>query len=184
MLFIYLFFSFQKVKDTRQFWYYLPIQFCNREEIAEPSTSEGACWNGTDIGPYEPATTTTTAPNASPILQEQIFNLQVWTGKLQSAHQGQEVDLADDSEENILGSGSGSGDNIDEEEEVRSNFDTDLEVEVPTEKKPPSTTSPKPPEDTRTSSDASLPSLPRALASYLLPIVLVWFGGTITDLIL
>lgn len=166
----------QKVKETRQFWNYLPIQYCNNDKIAPTSASEEPCWNGTHLGHYETPSVPTSVQRTSPVLHEQIYTLQVWTGKLQSAYQGQEVDLADDSEETLMGSGSGSGDDSDQ----RSSFEDDIEIDTSTERKITTSTTRHP--FVQQTSSTTMPSLEKALASYLLPIVLVWFGGAITDL--
>lgn len=53
-------------------------------------------------------------PSPSPVLNRQVFVLQALVSKLQAAYQGEDVDLADDSEDtpNMSGSGSGMDDNI------------------------------------------------------------------------
>lgn len=187
-----------KIRETRQFWMHLPYQYCNNESIASPPSANGQCWNGTAIGNYEKSPPKT-SQFQSPIINEQNFTLQVFFDKLRKAHQGEEVELIDDSEEPLAGSGSGSGDHIDEEEEeeitpqVKVDENTSNEDVVPHEGGgssagvPPTTTSKKP-EVVRTkdgSSDGSsnTMSLTRALLQYFIPIILVWFGGTLTDLL-
>lgn len=173
---------------------HLPYQYCNNESIASPPSANGQCWNGTSIGNFEK-----TPPKAtqfqSPIINEQNFTLQVYFDKLRKAHQGEEVELIDDSEEPLAGSGSGSGDHIDEEEEditppVRINGSNDDVVphEGGSSASVPPTTTSKNPEVVQTkggSSDAgsNTMSLSRAMLQYFVPIVLVWFGGTLTDLL-
>lgn len=123
----------------------------------------------------------------SPIVNEQIFALQVFADKLRKAYHGDEVEIVDDSEDNFEGSGSGSGDSpLEEDTEENKETVTDEEnvvrvVEISKEE-PPSTS--KRPEVTRTvTGGAAQMGLSRALAQYLIPIVLVWFGGAITDLL-
>lgn len=151
------------------------MQYCNNDKITAP---EGECWNGTS--PIEERNSTHVV--SPPLIQEQIYTLEVWIGKLQGAYQGQDVDLVDDSEESLESSGSGSGD-----------FEptSDLEIDMGAFTEPPTTTTEptttttkkitKPPP--RTASSASLPSLSSALFHYILPIIFVWFGGAITDLL-
>lgn len=62
------------------------------------STEKDVCWNGTSV-----SISNTQASNPpSPLVQEQSYLLQVIAGKLQSAYQGQDVDLADDEVEEPL----------------------------------------------------------------------------------
>ncbi|KAL3280612.1 hypothetical protein HHI36_003849 [Cryptolaemus montrouzieri] len=182
-----------KIRETRQFWIHLPYQYCNNDTIAAPPSANGQCWNGTAIGNYEKPSPKS-SNFQSPIINEQNFTLQVFFDKLRKAHQGEEVELIDDSEEPLAGSGSGSGDGGDEEEDITpivrvNNADGDV---VPHEGKPdeavPTTTTSKKPEVTQTqdgasNADSNTMSLTRALLQYLIPIILVWFGGTLTDLL-
>ncbi|KAK4880546.1 hypothetical protein RN001_008692 [Aquatica leii] len=179
----------QRVKDSRQFWSQLPYQLCNNE--AAPPSFEGNCWNGTALGRFEEkAEVTTPAPPSSPTLNQQIFILQALISKLQAAFQGQDVDLADDTVDSedvpsISGSGSGmgfidgSGDHDDFGVPEVPKLETDL---PPRPTILPSTT--HTPEVVRASADINRPTLAKALAHYLLPIVLVWFGGAFSDLLL
>ncbi|XP_044752038.1 glypican-6 [Coccinella septempunctata] len=182
-----------KIRETRQFWMHLPYQYCNNETIASPPSANGQCWNGTAIGSYEKSPPKATQFQ-SPIISEQNFTLQVYFDKLRKAHQGEEVELIDDSEEPLAGSGSGSGDHIDEEEEeditpkVKVN-DNNADV-VPHEggssaAVPPTTTSKKPevvrPKGGSSDATSNTMSLTRALIQYFVPIILVWFGGTLTE---
>lgn len=164
------------MKDTKQLWSYLPVQYCNNDNI---TSSETNCWNGT-VTSQEKRNTQTPA-----IVLEQIYTLEVWIGKLQSAYQGQEVDIVDDSEESLTeGSGSGSGDSIDTSKE-EDNDDLNVFTEIVTTTIQTSSTSSErtlnhiPPH----ASNAPLPSLSRALFQYILPIVFVCFGGAISDLL-
>ncbi|KAF5299389.1 hypothetical protein FQR65_LT09430 [Abscondita terminalis] len=179
----------QRVKDSRQFWSQLPYQFCNNE-AAPPSFIE-SCWNGTSLGKFDEHSQTIVEPPLStpPILNQQIFILQALISKLQAAFQGQDVDLADDTTDsedtpNISGSGSGMG-------LIDGSGDDDFGIpEIPkleTELPSVSTISPLTtysPEAVPAKADINRPTLAKALAHYLLPIVLVWFGGAFSDLLL
>ncbi|RZB40019.1 Glypican domain containing protein, partial [Asbolus verrucosus] len=177
-----------KVRETRQFWAHLPYQYCNN--MTAPLTSDDQCWNGTSLGKYTKSTTTKPPITVSPLVQEQNYTLHILTFKLRRAYDGDEVEIIDDSDDNADGSGSGSGDfEIDDNPEhefkySKAEIDKDMEVrnEIPAEAQPlPSTNKPK---VTRTYvGGASSISLSRALIQYLLPIVFVWFGGAITDLL-
>lgn len=86
----------------------------------------------------------------------------------------------DDSEDTLDGSGSGSG---------------DFEIAAPdfapkAEEVPKVVEQPVPPPPSTAGPDAGRPyagaaqmPLPKAMAQFLLPIVLVWFGGAISDLL-
>lgn len=121
-------------------------------------------------------------------MNQQIFVLQALVSKLQSAYQGQDVDLADDSDDmpNISGSGSGM-------EEIEGSGDHyDLEIaHIPRARTEPPVPPPTLPSSTHppnvikaSAGTISGPTLAKALAHYLLPIVLVWFGGAFSDLLL
>lgn len=143
------------------------------------SNPNETCWNGTHAYPKS-------TPASVPLtIQEELYGLQVMIGKLQGAYQGQDVDLADEEvEEPLEGSGSGSGDGY--EDVASGNGDDEKEaVNVPVETAPPPPSTTRPPDKTRktSSSGGESISLTRALVSYLLPIVMVWFGGAITDLL-
>ncbi|CAH1962030.1 unnamed protein product [Acanthoscelides obtectus] len=216
-----------KLKETKQFFINLPYQYCNAlslqmsTSINDTMTTADQCWNGTDggvsQGPSGGAFRALTG--GSSILNEQLYVLQGLTDKLRKAHQGQEVEMADDTESDALiggnlgaGSGSGSGDGgedaeIDEEDDDedhhphshhpplegdRGRSDTggpskDITFDEP--EQPIVEMNPAPtrgPEVVRTSGAASTRddmSLTRALVQYLLPIVLVWFGGAVNNLL-
>ncbi|KAJ8916167.1 hypothetical protein NQ315_016306 [Exocentrus adspersus] len=178
----------QKIKDTKQFWLNLPYQYCNNLSLHSSNNETSQCWNGTGLGTYDkPAQKTNVGE--SQLLNAQVYVLQGLTDKLRKAFQGQEVEMVDDTEETLAGSGSGSGDgDFEEEERVKEEgkdivFNENREDSVfPTPASPSST---KMPEVVRTSSSASIGSmsLTRALVQYLLPMVLVWFGGAITNLL-
>ncbi|KAK9882505.1 hypothetical protein WA026_021852 [Henosepilachna vigintioctopunctata] len=184
-----------KIRETRQFWLHLPYQYCNNDTIAAPPSADGQCWNGTAIGTYEKPVSKI-INTQSPIINEQNFTLQVYFDKLRKAHQGEEVELIDDSEEPLAGSGSGSGDGVDEEEEeeitpqggVNNRIDDLVPYGAGETETVPTTTSSKKPEvirsnDGTSSAETNTMSLTRALVQYLIPIILVWFGGTLTDLL-
>lgn len=178
--------------------------------MAAPPSDNGKCWNGTTLGTYEKNLTTTgRSLSESPLINEQIFALQVLTDKLRKAHQGDDVEIIDDAEEIVDGSGSGSGNGPDsegeeEDTEVSVNNNNDDDIVIPAEEFPPEHTQHPPvvenntpphhnnnndniiPEviqQTTTYSKANTISLSKALAQYLIPIVLVWFGGAISDLL-
>ncbi|XP_031343007.1 glypican-6-like, partial [Photinus pyralis] len=181
----------QRVKDSRQFWSQLPYQMCNNEAV--PPTFDGPCWNGTALGKYEEAVPSQTTPSPSsspPILNQQTFILQALISKLQAAYQGQDVDLADDTVDSedlpsVSGSGSGmglidgSGDHDDFGVPEVPRMDTGA-PQIPTVL--PSST--HPPEVVPASASINSPTLTKALAHYLLPIILVWIGGAFSDLLL
>lgn len=41
----------QRVRDSRQFWIYLPYQLCNDGLVVPPSNTK-ECWNGTHVDKY------------------------------------------------------------------------------------------------------------------------------------
>lgn len=181
---------FQKIKDTKQFWLNLPYQYCNNLSLHNTKNDSSQCWNGTALGTYEQSTQKSNI-GESPILNAQVYTLQGLTDKLRKAFQGQEVEMVDDTEESLAGSGSGSGDEDidtgDDEEEEQSrdivfNENSGVENAFPTSSAPSST---KAPEVVRVSSSANIHamSLTRVLIQYVLPMVLVWFGGAITNLL-
>ncbi|KAJ8951824.1 hypothetical protein NQ318_019798, partial [Aromia moschata] len=183
----------QKIKDTKQFWQHLPYQYCNGLSSATATAtaatnatdSPAACWNGTAVGSYD-APTQKPPVGESTVLSEQVYVVQGLTDTLRKAFQGQEVDLADDTEETLAGSGSGSGDGddfeVDEGGPTRADDGGGIgfrEEEEATE--PPARTTRRP--EVVRASAASSPTLQAALLRYLLPVVLVWFGGAITNLL-
>lgn len=199
-------------------WTYLPVQYCNNNNI---TSSDLNCWNGTkleDVDEHSTGTTTTTStiPRTSSSrtptqILEQIFTLEVWIGKLQGAHQGQEVDLVDDSEDTLTDddgtSGSGSGDfpidspTGDDDEGDDDNDDGNISKQSTNDITSTTTTTTEStmtitnrtllnndinnnvPPGSSSTSNAQLPSLSRALIQYILPIVFVCFGGAISDLL-
>ncbi|XP_057331318.1 glypican-6 [Microplitis mediator] len=114
----------QRVRDSRQFWIYLPYQLCNDGLVVPPSNTK-ECWNGTHVDKYlypvsSDGETQTLNPEVrgagprAPIVRDQIFALTTITSRLRSAFNGQDVDWID-AEEIPEGSGSGSGDGADED---------------------------------------------------------------------
>jgi hypothetical protein len=123
----------------------------------------------------------------SPVVSEQAYVLQMFTDKLRKAYQGEEVEIIDDSEDSLDGSGSGSGDfeivDTSEQSEIVPKVADDFESanEIPEAQPPPS--SAKPDVGRTHSGGASTMPLSKAVVQYLLPIALVWFGGAISDLL-
>lgn len=180
----------QRVKDSRQFWSQLPYQMCNGEAV--PPTFNGHCWNGTALGKYEETvpSQTTPSPSSPPILNQQTFILQALISKLQGAYQGQDVDLADDtvdSEDLPSVSGSGSGMGLVDGSGDHDDFGVPEVPRVETGAPPSPTVLPSstyPPVVVPASASINSPTLTKALAHYLLPIILVWIGGAFSDLLL
>ncbi|CAH1102437.1 unnamed protein product [Psylliodes chrysocephalus] len=190
----------QKIKETKLFWVNLPYQYCNNLSILNSvnATTSNQCWNGTspnNASSYQPKIELTD----NTVLNEQTYVFQGLTDKLRKAHQGQEVEMIDDTEEILDGSGSGSGDGLEEEEEGKVEIDEedkDITFVEPKGKLdeddnrayPTSTpSSTRVPEVVRTSSgnanNTNNMSLTRALIAYLLPMIMAWFGGAITNLL-
>ncbi|XP_051174613.1 glypican-6 [Leptopilina boulardi] len=203
----------QKIRDSKQFWVYLPYQLCNDGLVVPPSNTK-ECWNGTHVDKYiypvssdgETQTLNPEVREGGPrpaIVREQLFQLTTITNRLRSAYNGHDVDWID-TEESWYGSGSGSGDNAeedpitDDEDGFRegSGYDPEPVPEVPKNNLPPLVhkditprvdIEPKTPSvNNKTSSvDSGAPrqkmSLSRALATYLFPIAVMWFGGCLTE---
>ncbi|XP_011304059.1 glypican-6 [Fopius arisanus] len=122
----------QRVRDSRQFWIYLPYQLCNDGLVVPPSNTK-ECWNGTHVDKYlypvssdgETQTLNPEVRGSGPrpsIVKDQVFALTTITSRLRSAFNGQDVDWAD-TEETLYGSGSGSGDGLDEEDPITDDED-------------------------------------------------------------
>lgn len=177
----------QKIKDTKQFWLNLPYQYCNNLSLHSNKNDTSQCWNGTALGTYEKSLQKSNI-GESAVLNAQVYTLQGLTDKLRKAFQGQEVEMVDDTEESLAGSGSGSGDGDFETEEEEEEPSRDLDFNQEVENAPPTSSSPsstKVPEVVRASSSTNIHAmtLTRALIQYLLPMVLVWFCGAITNLL-
>ncbi|XP_057661218.1 glypican-6 [Diorhabda carinulata] len=182
----------QKIKETKLFWMNLPYQYCNNLSILNSinTTSSSQCWNDTNTF-YQ----VKSSVGDRPIVNEQIYILQGLTEKLRKAHQGQEVEMVDDTEEILDGSGSGSGDGSEESEDEEPKMEDDKGItfidtnsadEEDSRALPTSTpSSTRQPEVVRISSGNSNTNmtLTRALITYLLPIIMAWFGGAITNLL-
>ncbi|XP_015110574.1 glypican-6 [Diachasma alloeum] len=122
----------QRVRDSRQFWIYLPYQLCNDGLVVPPSNTN-ECWNGTHVDKYlypvssdgEIQTLNPEVRGSGPrpsIVRDQVFALTTITSRLRSAFNGQDVDWAD-TEETSYGSGSGSGDGQDEDDPITDDED-------------------------------------------------------------
>ncbi|CAH0557503.1 unnamed protein product [Brassicogethes aeneus] len=168
-----------KIHETQKFWLNLPFQYCNN--LTDPIAPNATCWSG--IG----TTSNPKETSISPLINEQIYIINTTVDKLRGAYHGEEVELLDD--EMMEGSGSGSGDGriLDSDDEDLNPAPPDQERTEPpvvfSSETPPST---RPPEVVQTSSAGAAGdkmSLSRALVQYVLPIVLAWFGGAITDLL-
>lgn len=169
----------QKIHDTQKYWINLPYQYCNNENVSVQTNSSAQCWAGTldNQGPKD--------AQSSTLLKTQIYIIDSMNDNLRKAYHGEEVEMID--EELVEGSGSGSGDG----------YDYDSEDDLPSEPQQPKVIDPvvlspprtpsttREPEVVRTSSAGSTSqmSLTRALVQYVLPIMLAWFGGAITDLL-
>ncbi|KAI4464306.1 glypican [Holotrichia oblita] len=180
----------QKVKETKLFWRQLPYQYCNEDNMTASPTQEGSCWNGTTIGNYSSANLQFEPPPSPQVLTEQLNVMQVLTQTLQTAFQGQEVDLPETDEEEDIASGSGSGERglIDQED-----GDVDPEGGLFEPELPETTTrrqeiihheSEAPPRAAVPTEGSTAPqSFNRAIISYVLPILLIWFGSAFADLL-
>ncbi|GLH04475.1 Division abnormally delayed protein [Gryllus bimaculatus] len=197
-----------KVNDTRQFWANLPYQVCNDDKVAASPALDDSCWNGEKKARYEVQVSKEQRANPevsvdpsreSVHLNEQLYVLRTLISKLKSAYVGRDVEWIDN-EDSTYGSGSGSGDGGSD----RNDPDNDSEPEGSGDDDyhdrryggyDPSSGRPDPnrPLDPRNnhpdhpsgpgSSGATHPRLSpaRAVSSYLLPIVVVWFGGLFSD---
>ncbi|KAL1140381.1 hypothetical protein AAG570_000313 [Ranatra chinensis] len=194
-----------RLKDTRQFWQKLPYHMCGTT-VAEEKES---CWNGEKKDKYSPAVVGDGMSNQqnnpevdvdinrpNSLVNEQIFALKTITNKLKNAYNGMDVEWIDIEETYGSGSGSGGGpDDSDMEDNGSGMPGHPLEPEV----EHPSTRNN---EDNRlhpmgdsngkvnynfTTTDNSIGggaasmTLNRALFSYLMPIVMMWFGNTVTE---
>ncbi|KAG6801345.1 glypican-4 isoform X1 [Apis mellifera caucasica] len=225
----------QRVRDSRQFWVYLPYKICNDGLVVPPSNTK-ECWNGTHVDKYiYPVSSNGEDQKLNPevlstgsrptIVRDQVFALTTITNRLKSAYNGQDVDWIDTEDTEWNGSGSGSGDSTDQDP-ITDDEDGFKEGSGYEPKYSPSET-PKPPpvhpeavpprvevdqktgvtsnnnEDDNNNgnnnsnnnnnnnnngtssvdSGASRQkiSLSRALTTYLVPIVVMWFGGCLTE---
>lgn len=191
-----------KIKDGKNFWENLRYAYCNNVSTAAPGESK--CWNGNSLSGYVPQ------PSKLPkneLVYEQTYTLGVYISHLESAYMGQEIDETDDEEEEdaFMASGSGSGAGINSEDDTHVDEEDDDDVhQAPTSTSTASTTSTS--STTTTESNevelvtefneetrnedvpvvvqaSSATELGKALMHYVLPIVMVWFGGAVTDLL-
>ncbi|CAK9833996.1 Gpc6, partial [Anthophora retusa] len=72
----------QRVRDSRQFWVYLPYKLCN-DGLVVPASNTKECWNGTHVD------------ERPTIARDQIFALTTITNRLKPAFNGQDVDWID-----------------------------------------------------------------------------------------
>ncbi|XP_020287081.1 glypican-6 [Pseudomyrmex gracilis] len=205
----------QRVRDSRQFWVYLPYKLCNDGLVVPPSNTK-ECWNGTHVDKYlYPVSSDGEAQPLNPevrstgprptIVRDQIFALTTITNRLRLAYNGQDVDWID-TEETWSSSGSGSGDSEDSEGSGDETLPESPEPEQPPkqplqpvihENNTPSQvninidkgagTSGTSNNQTATVNSGGAAkqrmSLSRALTTYLVPIVVMWFGGCLNDLL-
>ncbi|XP_067013760.1 glypican-6 [Anabrus simplex] len=197
-----------KVNDTRNFWTNLPYQICNDDQVAASPAKDDSCWNGEKKARYLLQITKDGFTNQrgnpevnvdvnreSSLLNEQVFLLRTLTSQLKNAYIGRDVEWIDN-EDSSYGSGSGSGDggSDDSDENIEgsggngdyssgrgqggsgkhkpdnNNMDNNLYIHHG-------------PNGTAGGPSAKLPrvSVNRALATYLLPIVVMWFGGLFSE---
>ncbi|XP_012232340.1 glypican-6 [Linepithema humile] len=217
----------QRVRDSRQFWIYLPYRMCN-EGLAVPPSNTKECWNGTHVDKYVyPVSSDGESQMMNPevrsigtktIVKDQIFALSGITNRLKLAYNGQDVDWLDNEDEEWNGSGSGSGGGAFTDDEdgygEGSGYDKPRVVESepePPQKQPlpPVVHEPESPKvdiaedpqkgtgtsnadagnnqttavDSGGSASRQKMSLSRALTTYLVPIVVMWFGGVFNEIL-
>ncbi|XP_076682288.1 glypican dally-like [Andrena cerasifolii] len=211
----------QRVRDSRQFWVYLPYKLCNDGLVVPPSNTK-ECWNGTHVDKYiYPVSSNGETQILNPevrssgprptIVRDQIFALTTITNRLKSAFNGQDVDWIDTEETEWNGSGSGSGDSTDQDNTTTDDEDGFKEGSGYEPKlSPPETPKQSPPavhpeavpprvdvdpkistsnnnnnSNSTSTADSGATrqkmSLSRALMTYLVPIVVMWFGGCFTE---
>ncbi|XP_017758833.1 PREDICTED: glypican-4 [Eufriesea mexicana] len=206
----------QRVRDSKQFWVYLPYKLCNDGLVVPPSNTK-ECWNGTHVDKYiYPVSSNGETQTLNPevrssgsrptIVKDQIFALTTITNRLKSAYNGQDVDWIDTENTEWNGSGSGSGDSTDQDQ-ITDDEDGFKEgsgyepksspPEIPNQSPPvvhPEVVPPRVDVEQKTNmnnnngtsnvdSGASRQkiSLSRALTTYLVPIVVMWLGGCLTE---
>ncbi|GJQ83582.1 putative cell surface proteoglycan that bears heparan sulfate [Trypoxylus dichotomus] len=180
----------QKVKETKLFWKQLPYQYCNEDNMTASPMQEGICWNGTTIGNFSSANLQFEPPPSPQVLTEQLNVMQVLSQTLQTAFQGQEVDLPETEEDEYIASGSGSGEK-DLEDQEDGDVDPDgglFEPELPEtttrRQETPFHHEPDVPPRAAIPADGAAPqSFNRAIISYVLPILLIWFGSAFSDIL-
>lgn len=206
----------QRVRDSRQFWVYLPYKLCNDGLVVPPSNTK-ECWNGTHVDKYiYPVSSNGEEQKLNPevrvtgtrptIVRDQVFALTTITNRLKSAYNGQDVDWIDTEDTEWNGSGSGSGDGTDQDpitddedgfKEGSGYEPKSSPPEVPKQSPPidhPEVVPPRVDVEQKTSINSNNKtssvdngasrqkiSLSRALTTYLVPIVVMWFGGCLTE---
>ncbi|XP_043526644.1 glypican-6 [Frieseomelitta varia] len=206
----------QRVRDSRQFWVYLPYKLCNDGLVVPPSNTK-ECWNGTHVDKYiYPVSSNGEEQKLNPevrvtgtrptIVRDQIFALTTITNRLKSAYNGQDVDWIDTEDTEWNGSGSGSGDGTDQdpitddEDGFKEGSGYEPKSSPPDVPKPsspidhPEVVPPRVDVEQKTSINSNNKtssvdngasrqkiSLSRALTTYLVPIVVMWFGGCLTE---
>ncbi|CAD1478607.1 unnamed protein product, partial [Heterotrigona itama] len=200
----------QRVRDSRQFWVYLPYKLCNDGLVVPPSNTK-ECWNGTHVDKYiYPVSSNGEEQKLNPevrvtgtrptIVRDQVFALTTITNRLKSAYNGQDVDWIDTEDTEWNGSGSGSGDGTDQDpitddedgfKEGSGYEPKSSPPEVPKQSPPidhPEVVPPRVDVEQKTSINSNNKtssvdngasrqkiSLSRALTTYLVPIVVMWF---------
>nr|CAD7414729.1 unnamed protein product [Timema poppensis] len=187
--------TMESVKDTKQFWSHMPYHICNNDNVAASPTKDDSCWNGAMKASWG---------------HHAAKQGRTLTGGRQHGGCSDfgRVDLrqADPSfptlshQESSYGSGSGSGDGIDDTKddvEGSGNFGTRVEgnnnrelgskpirpTNINTNNAGENTIHVKP-KNTTAGTPAAVHrhmSVTRAVATYLLPIVVIWFGGIFSD---
>lgn len=206
----------QRVRDSRQFWVYLPYKLCNDGLVVPPSNTK-ECWNGTHVDEYKyPVSSNGETQTLNPevrsfgprptIVRDQVFALTTITNRLKSAYNGQDVDWIDTEDTEWNGSGSGSGDSTDQDTitddedgfKEGSGYEPkssppELPKQSPPEVHPevvpprvdmepnPGTSNKNTTSSVGSGATRQKISLSRALTTYLVPIVVMWFGGCLTE---
>lgn len=201
----------QKVKDSKKFWYNLPYQICNNEDLATLPETGKRCWNGNSVDrqtyfleeqvdSFEYLAAPKNSRQSS-LVSNQLYYLKTAVNRLRNAYNGLDVEWSDQ-DEPYYGSGSGSGDGINEEDgSGLSSFDEQdphlpehVETPVVRVNNVEGTISPDvtggryiPSTEKGKSSSkvngASKMSLRQALITFLFPIYMAWFGGILSDLL-
>ncbi|CAK9833719.1 Gpc6 [Anthophora retusa] len=93
----------QRVRDSRQFWVYLPYKLCN-DGLVVPASNTKECWNGTHVDDFDIPVISEevclkyceiTNCRRPTIARDQIFALTTITNRLKPAFNGQDVDWID-----------------------------------------------------------------------------------------
>ncbi|KAL5004606.1 hypothetical protein ScPMuIL_018062 [Solemya velum] len=118
----------EKVKIAKDFWIRLPYAICTEEEVASAEGESEDCWNGHDRAKYIPDVqkdgvlsqinnpeVEVSINEPSNVIEIQIKNLKIITGKLHNAYNGMDVDWIRTAGDEVGGSGSGDGSEGDDE---------------------------------------------------------------------